>query len=272
MEDNDDFQPDESGSLDLKYRGWASIHHNLWSFSTSLVHLDLSFNSLSSLPEEELPELRTLETFNIACNNLTTLPESIGALERLTVLKANGNALTHIPATIGRCVNLEELNVSENSLTVVPHEIEGCTRLRTILLQNNQLVRLPPSIASLEGTLRTLDLSNNHTDLDRVVPREVHRDAASILWILTTQRGDMHRLDETKGEVKNLLRDVASSEEELVEARRRLVSLEGRKKELDDDFEKVRYYLVLRTRTRALGRRFDRWVDASKRAFANRIR
>ena len=201
MEDNDDFEPDSSGYLDLRYRGWTAIDPRVLSFSHCLLHLDVSFNQLQALPDE-ISCLHALQELNCACNKLQSLPGSIASLAWLRVIKANGNAITTIPKEIGKCKALESLNLSENILTSIPQEIAGCTRLQTLLLQNNDLPRLPLSLVALSGVMQQLDISNNNKEINITLPTKIHRDVHSIMWILGLQQEKRICIDRLREEVK----------------------------------------------------------------------
>ena len=270
MEDNDDYQPDSAGYLDLKYRGWTDLQPIVWSFTHALLHLDISFNSLQTLPNE-ISSLNLLQELNCSCNKLQSIPETIGSLPWLRIIKANGNQITTIPKEIGNCKTLEQLNLGENQLTSLPQEIDGCTVLRSLLLQNNDLSRLPLSLSLLSGHLRDLDLTNNNSQLETTIPKEIHRDVYSIMWILGLQREKRHCIDRLKQDVKMLQHDNIVMEGELSEARDRVAMLEEKKRGLQHDMESVEYFLILRLHVR----RFRRWALRmwleSKRAFSSRL-
>lgn len=267
MEDDDDnYHPDSTGKLDLKYRGWTEVNQTVWTLH-SLQHLDLSFNSLTSI-SPEIASLQFLVLFNCSCNKVHSLPDSIGTLQWLRIIKANGNELTTIPKEVGQLKALEELILTENQLTSLPQEISGCSALRSLLLQNNDLCRLPLSLATLSGHLRELDLSNNNHQLAKTIPSGVHKDVHSILWILSLQQEKRHCIDKLKRDVKVLQHGIVASEGELAEAREKIASLEEKKRQLQEDLESAKYFLVARSHAR----NFRRWVLKiwleTKRAFA----
>ncbi|KAL9181563.1 hypothetical protein ACHAXT_010368 [Thalassiosira profunda] len=270
MEDNDDYEPNDSGHLDLRYSGWAVLEPRVLSFASSLLSLDLSFNQLAELPEE-LSKLSILQELNCACNKLQALPESIGSLAWLKIVKANGNCLSSLPASLGECKNLELLNASENALTSLPQEIAGCASLRTLLLQNNDLSRLPLSLASLGGQIQEIDVSNNNRELETTLPTAIHRDCSSIMWILALQQEKRHCIDQLKQEVKTFQHDNIAMEQELAKARERIAGLVTKKRVLEEDMESVQHFLVARAHCRELRRRGLLLWEEIKRACSQRV-
>mmetsp|Transcript_1541 Transcript_1541/g.3935 ORF Transcript_1541/g.3935 Transcript_1541/m.3935 type:complete len:269 (-) Transcript_1541:238-1044(-) len=267
MEDDDNYQPDATGHLELRYRGWTDIEPRIWSFADCLVHLDLSFNQLQTLPAQ-ISNLHLLKELNCACNKLQSLPESIASLAWLRVIKANGNSIVALPKELGACKALELLNLSENVLTSIPQEIAGCTSLQTLLLQNNDLPRLPLSLATLSGKMQQLDISNNSQEMATIMPTEIHRDVHSIMWILGLQQEKRQCLDRLRQDVKLLQHDNIATEQELAQAEERIASLTERKRVLENDMESIRYFLAARLYYRELRKRMLHWWQECKRAWA----
>lgn len=269
MEDNEDYEPDSSGSLELRHCGWTKIEPRLLTFSHCLLSLDISFNQLSELPTE-ISNLQLLQELNCACNKLQSLPDSIASLGWLRTIKANGNSICAIPKDIGGCKTLEVLNLSENALTSVPQEIAGCTSLRTLLLQNNDLPRLPLSLAALTGKLQQLDVSNNSRELLTTLPAEIHRDVHSIMWIVALQQEKRHDIDRLKQKIKETLHDNIDTERELAKARERILALEEKKRVLDSDMESIHYFLAARSHCRKWRTKCAGWWQEGKRACARK--
>lgn len=267
MEDDDDYQPDSSGCLELKYRGLTdlALEPRIWSFTHCLISLDLSFNQLQTLPPE-ICNLQLLQEINCACNKLQTLPASLFSMDWLAVIKANGNCLSTLPSEIGQCKSLQTLNLSENVLTSLPNEIAGCTSVRTILLQNNDLPRLPLSLATLG--IQQMDISNNNTELKTTMPTEIHRDVSSIMFILSLQQEKRHRIHRLKVDIKGLQHDNIAIDQELARARERIAKLEVKKRTLEADMDSVAYFFVVRSHCRELRRRLLKWWQATKLAWS----
>ncbi|XP_057185671.1 p53-induced death domain-containing protein 1 isoform X2 [Triplophysa rosa] len=139
------------------------------SLSSFLVHLDLSFNRLSSLPTCILSLSHLLELL-LCHNELTALPEGLGALVSLQRLNLMGNRLVDLPRVAGLLRGLEELDASFNLLEGVPDELGQLENLHTLELSNNRLRVLPESLGSLHS-LRHLVIQSN--DL-RSIPESLH--------------------------------------------------------------------------------------------------
>ena len=268
MEEDNSYEPDNSGNLDLRYRGWSTIEPRVSSFADCLLHLDVSFNQLNTL--NEIENLHCLQELNCACNKLKSLPASIASLKWLRVIKANGNAINTIPFEIGQCKALESLNLSENVLTSIPQELAGCTCLHTLLLQNNDLSCLPLSLAKLSGQLQQIDVSNNNKAMAVTLPAKIHRDAHSILWILSLQQEKYRNIEKLEQEMKVLQHDNALAEHELSLAKDRIAMLEKSKTNLEKDMESAKYFIIARTYYRNGRRTIMHWWRECKRACASK--
>jgi len=55
---------------------------------------------------------RSITDLSLTANNLAALPDEIGDLSQLKVLRIDDNRLLYLPDSIGRLSNLEELDVS----------------------------------------------------------------------------------------------------------------------------------------------------------------
>ena len=263
MEDYEDYEPDnETGCLELRYLGWTTLEPRVLQFANTLLRLDVSFNQLTSLPPE-ISSLSLLIELDVSCNKLQSLPSELSSLTWLRILKANGNQLTTLPQTLGQLKKVEILNLSENLLTSIPQEIAACSSLQTLLLQNNDLQRLPLSLSALE--LKRLDLSNN--TLESILPAEIHSDADSILWILRLQQEKSHCIENLKQDVKLLQRENMYTEQELTKANEKMLSLQERKAQLEQDMESVRHFLTLRKHYREFRIRLSNLWQECKRAW-----
>ncbi|KAA0724682.1 Mitochondrial glutamate carrier 1 [Triplophysa tibetana] len=139
------------------------------SLSSCLVHLDLSFNRLSSLPTCIL-SLSHLHELLLCHNELSALPEGLDTLVSLQRLNLMGNSLVDLPRVVALLHGMEKLDVSFNLLEGLPDELGQLENLHTLELSNNRLRVLPESLGSLHS-LRHLGIQNN--DL-RSVPESLH--------------------------------------------------------------------------------------------------
>jgi Leucine-rich repeat (LRR) protein len=104
MEEYDDLAagPDRDGALNLSHNTWKTLPPELSDFSNRLLHLHMSNNQL------------------------TAIPESIGALIMLRTLDVSLNRIENIDGQIGKCIRLRKLNVSKNRVDNLPVDIGNC--------------------------------------------------------------------------------------------------------------------------------------------------
>ncbi|CAD7078954.1 unnamed protein product [Hermetia illucens] len=124
---------------------------------SSLTYLDLRSNHLTSLPREIcfLP----IQVLLVANNRLTTLPDELGRMEKLTDLDASCNQLTSLPMRIGDLRNLRSLSLRSNQLVYLPREITYLL-LVSLNLSSNKITSLPAELRQMT-TLVELNLENN---------------------------------------------------------------------------------------------------------------
>jgi hypothetical protein len=121
--------------------------------------LSLTSNNLANLPEE-IGDLTLLTVLRVDDNRLTCLPDSVGRLSNLEELQAGQNRLSKLPASIGLLRKLETLMLNENLLEELPVELGSCQRLTVLSLRKNRLEHLPPEMGHL-SRLRVVNLSCN---------------------------------------------------------------------------------------------------------------
>ena len=107
MEEYDDLAsgPTEDGSIDLSHNTWKTLPPELNDFSMRLLHLEMSNN------------------------RLTSIPESIGNLVLLQTLDVSFNRIEDIDGGIGKCLRLRRINLEKNRLEALPVEIGKCLLL-----------------------------------------------------------------------------------------------------------------------------------------------
>mmetsp|Transcript_1475 Transcript_1475/g.2906 ORF Transcript_1475/g.2906 Transcript_1475/m.2906 type:complete len:119 (+) Transcript_1475:779-1135(+) len=118
MEEYDDLAmgPTKDGSINLSHNTWKTLPPELSNFSTTLLHLEMSNNQL------------------------TSIPESIGALILLQTLDVSLNQIETIDGAIGKCIRLRRFNVAKNRIETLPAEIGDC------ILLVSKLVRVVNSV------------------------------------------------------------------------------------------------------------------------------
>ncbi|XP_058182391.1 disease resistance protein RPV1-like [Rhododendron vialii] len=128
--------------------------------SSCLKELNLKDCHLSYLPDE-IGNLISLRTLDLAQNNLNTLPGGICNLTCLKHLRLDNNNVSHLPSGIGRLTSLESLNLERNSLCTLPDTIGTLSCLKELFVGNNKLSHLPSEIGDLDS-LKILKLQHNN--------------------------------------------------------------------------------------------------------------
>ncbi len=194
MEADDDLvpDPDAKGFLDLTNRAWVNLDPRVWTFSISLVVLEISYNHIHEIPQQ-IGQLVLLKELRASFNKISSLPDSIGRLKRLRVLRLTSNRITKIPAEIGKLEQLEELSLNENLLESIPNSLALCPALRTLKLQNNRLKAIPFELADVL-TLEEI-LCDNNPQLD-MIPENWKGDSSSVIFICKVHRTFHARLNE----------------------------------------------------------------------------
>lgn len=97
----------------------------------------------------------------VSHNQLTELPESVGALTQLTRLDASHNLLARLPDGLGRCTALEDLDLRHNVVAALPESLGDLRALQALWLDTNRVRAVPPRILKGCVSLQTLSLHQN---------------------------------------------------------------------------------------------------------------
>ncbi|CAL2035943.1 hypothetical protein CAEBREN_32822 [Caenorhabditis brenneri] len=169
----EEYDPQNIKKLDLTHNSFVVLR-GLATFS-NISMLDVSFNSLSALPEDigTLTNLKTL----IARNNLLEhLPKGMQLLENMEHLYLSGNRLEYLPPVILTMRKLKTLHLGGNRIDSCPSNISVLTSLTVFYLGGNRLREIPASIGCLDQ-LENLGLCDN------------------ILETIPSTLGDLHYLE-----------------------------------------------------------------------------
>lgn len=150
--------------------GLTTFPPEIYDLAETLEILDLSGNSLSSLPDD-LPRLHKLRIVFCSDNQFTVLPAVLGACAGLTMIgfKANrirevppaslppklrwlvltDNDIETLPDKLGDCGELQKLMLAGNRLSVLPPALANCTKLELLRIAANRLTQLPAWLLSL---------------------------------------------------------------------------------------------------------------------------
>uniref|UniRef100_A0A9J8DHX9 Leucine rich repeat containing 7 n=1 Tax=Cyprinus carpio carpio TaxID=630221 RepID=A0A9J8DHX9_CYPCA len=143
-----------------------------------LTTLKVDDNQLTSLPNtigsaRGKTGLSLLEEFDCSCNELESLPPTIGYLHNLRTFAGDENFLTELPREIGNCRNVTVMSLRSNKLEFLPDEIGQMTKLRVLNLSDNRLKNLPFTFTKLKD-LAALWLSDNQSKALIPLQTEAH--------------------------------------------------------------------------------------------------
>lgn len=111
----------------------------------SLTKLDLSHNFLTEIPATIGDLGRTLVHLNLSDNRISHLPESIGRLTTMQYCNLSKNRLKIIPKSMGNCVLLEALFLHNNPITDYPGKLLQLPALISLTLPQSLLHGDTPS-------------------------------------------------------------------------------------------------------------------------------
>ncbi|XP_077463125.1 leucine-rich repeat-containing protein 7 isoform X2 [Stigmatopora argus] len=145
-----------------------------------LSTLKVDDNQLTSLPgtigsAKPKQGLCLLEELDCSCNELESLPPTIGYLHSLRTFAADENFLIELPREIGNCKNVTVMSLRSNKLEFLPDEIGQMTKLRVLNLSDNRLKNLPFTFTKLKD-LAALWLSDNQSKALIPLQTEAHPD------------------------------------------------------------------------------------------------
>jgi hypothetical protein len=146
-----------------------------------ITRLDLGCD-LQEFPREIFSLADSLEVLNLSGNSLSTLPDDLSRLSKLRVLFCSENRFTELPEVLASCVQLEMVGfksnsirevvaaaispglrwliLTDNQISALPDSIGNCARLQKLMLAGNQLAELPETMRGCAG-LELLRISAN---------------------------------------------------------------------------------------------------------------
>ncbi|KAF1762540.1 hypothetical protein GCK72_010802 [Caenorhabditis remanei] len=169
----EEYDPLNIKKLDLTQNSFVVIR-GLRTF-TNVSMLDVSFNSLSSLPEE-IGSLTSLTTLIARNNLLEHLPKGMQLLQNMEHLYLSGNRLEYVPPVILTMRKLKTLHLGGNYIDSCPSNISVLASLTVLYFGGNRLREIPASIGCLDQ-LENLGLCDN------------------ILETIPSTLGDLHYLE-----------------------------------------------------------------------------
>lgn len=129
-------------------------------------NLQLNNKTLTTLPDN-IGNLSALDILRIGNNQLTTLPLSIGHFNHLKTLDIHQNNISTIEDTLFANVHLEVLEIQNNTITNLSERIGDLQQLSTLKLAHNNLPALPQKINALQQ-LSTLTVNDNFLSFEDI--------------------------------------------------------------------------------------------------------
>lgn len=151
-------------ALNVSHNSLSSLPPSLFTLVPNLETLNLSGNMLSDTLPVTLPSLKNLRELSLSMNRFAIIPEPVFYLSTsLSTLELPSNELTEISEKISLLVNLTRLDVSSNQITTLPDEIGGLTNLVYLRARANKIVTVTPLLGQLTNLI-TLDLRQNEIE------------------------------------------------------------------------------------------------------------
>lgn len=254
----------EEGLVDVRYRGWTEINPMIWTFKDQIVHLNLSFNRLQSLPEN-IGILRRLKYLNCENNEIDNIPESIGKIRPLREMNLNKNKLIRLPGSIGNCSRLEKLYLNDNCIEMIPKSIGECICLEYVSLRNNRLIELPLSIAKLEKQIKQIDVSYN-PNLS-TIPEKVQGDSEAIMLILVQSYQKTTEIETIRQGIKDMSKLIRRKQYSISKTKRDIDQLRGVMRDLEFERDRIMTYLKFRSFRERMRSRMWSFIQQSRELF-----
>lgn len=106
-----------------------------------LKTLKLRHANIINLPSS-FPALTQLEVLDLEGNKLLQLP-NLSSFQKLNTLNLTNNQLTILPESIGACLLLKNLQLAKNQLSQLPYSLKHLKQLKILNLKDNQLSTFP---------------------------------------------------------------------------------------------------------------------------------
>ncbi|CAA9993289.1 unnamed protein product [Nesidiocoris tenuis] len=165
--------------LDLSQNSLGSVPSPAFKNLHHLLILNMNHNKISVIHSRAFEGLDTLEILTLYENKISTIEDGAfkGLAKKLRRLNIGGNGLTAVPKAVGHLENLRKLELQENSIShITEKDFEGLVKLDSLGLAHNHLRTVPPRAFSHLQELNSLELDGNsitHINPDAFVGLEV---------------------------------------------------------------------------------------------------
>ncbi|XP_014246409.1 protein slit [Cimex lectularius] len=164
--------------LDLSQNSLGTVPSPAFRNLHHLLILNLNHNKITQIHAKAFEGLDTLEILTLYGNKITLIEDQAfkGLTKKMRRLNVGGNELTSIPKAVGHLENLRKLEMQENSITQISEaDFEGLVNLDSLGLAHNHLRTVPARAFSHLRLLNSLELDGNlitHIDPDAFVGLE----------------------------------------------------------------------------------------------------
>ncbi|CAG9134941.1 hypothetical protein JYU34_017581 [Plutella xylostella] len=141
------------------------------SCNTVLEILDMSYNEISSLPDNGLSSLRALQKLFLQNNRISSVADrAFVGLSDLQLLNLSTNALTALPPEMFQSSrDIKQIYLNNNSLSVLaPGLLEGLDQLQILDLSVNQLTSEWVNRDTFSGLVRLIVLNLSHNRITKI--------------------------------------------------------------------------------------------------------
>ncbi|PIK57266.1 hypothetical protein BSL78_05836 [Apostichopus japonicus] len=155
----------EARVLDLSFNDITSLPNDSFHYYNSVLHLDISSNAIVDVQPGAFMGLDNVVSIYLSHNHITILPEMIfySVKDTIEQIHLNRNNLFEIgEGTFSNLTKLSALFLGHNRLTdLSPNLFMDLSALLLIHLNSNQLTRIPNGLFEPLHHLKILDLSSN---------------------------------------------------------------------------------------------------------------
>ena len=127
------------------------------SFYETLI---VSFHCITQIPQELPLQLPHLVHLNLNYNRITSLPESFGMLIHLEILELSHNVLSKLPSSFPLLKSLLKLDLSNNRLKTLRDDMGKLQKLKKLNVNNNLLEQIPFSLCLIDSLDVVVCLNN----------------------------------------------------------------------------------------------------------------
>lgn len=147
-------------NLELSFNSISSISKEFFSGMTHLQTLNLSHNSVEVLANRLLTENTNLEVVDLSFNNISNVAKVVFFLHRLKNLNLQHNKIQNINFSLP--ISLHSLDFSFNAIASIKHDtFSGMNELNTLKLNDNALDAFPAGLCDTLENLYEINLQRN---------------------------------------------------------------------------------------------------------------